>query len=341
MNEKVLVTGVSGFVGQHCAAELLKNGFKVKGSLRDLSRETEVRKGIEKGIDPQNNLEFCKLELMSDDGWDAAMQDCTYVLHVASPFIMAQPKDENEIIKPAKEGSLRMLAAAKKAGIKRVVLTSSTLSMAAHLKEGAFDHNSWADIGDSTLSPYTKSKVIAEKAAWNFIDKQTGTDQLEMTVINPGIIMGPTLTNNLSGESVGLVTQMITGKMPMVPKAGNVMVDVRDVAQLQVRAMLHEDANGKRFIAAGEKAQKFVDIAEILKSNGYNKASTWLAPSFLIKLMSLFDAGAKGLVSYLDKYIDSDNSQTRTMLDWTPIPFEKTILDMAKSIEGVLAEAEE
>lgn len=338
MNETVLVTGASGFVGQHCVVELLKNGFKVRGSLRDLSRGEEVIAGVKKEIDPGLNLEFCRLDLLSDDGWDEAMRGCSYVLHVASPFIMAQPKDENDLIAPAREGSLRVLAAAKRAGVKRVVLTSSVVSMSAHMKEGSFDEESWTDLNASKLNAYTRSKTIAEQAAWDYIDAQTGPDQLEMAVINPGVILGPTLTSDLGGVSMTLMKQMITGEMSMVPKAGNVMVDVRDVAKLQVRAMLHENGNGRRFIAAGQHAHEFVEVAKILKSHGYDKTSTRLAPSSLLRVMSLFNAEAKGLVPYLGRHVDCDNSQTRSMLEWTPIPFEKTILDTAASIDGVLAE---
>ena len=167
---KVLVTGVSGYVGQHCAAELLKNGYAVRGSVRSVSKIDEVVKGITKEIDPKGNLEFCELDLMKDEGWDKALEGCDFLLHVASPFVVKEPKDENELIKPAVEGTLRALKAAKKAGVKRVVLTSSTVAMHGG-KEGLIKINqdSWTDVNAKNVTAYFKSKTLAEKSAWDFI----------------------------------------------------------------------------------------------------------------------------------------------------------------------------
>ena len=196
--KKVLVTGISGFVGQHCAAELLKNGYAVRGSVRSLSRTAEVEKGIKNEIDPKGNLTFCELDLMKDEGWDIAMEGCDYVLHVASPFVVKAPKDENELIKPAVDGTLRALKAAKIAGVKRVVLTSSTASMqGGRYGIVQLNQDSWTDVNEKSVTAYFKSKTLAEKAAWDFIKNQTGNEKLELVVINPGPIYGPTLTQEI------------------------------------------------------------------------------------------------------------------------------------------------
>ena len=336
MSKKVLLTGISGFVGQHCAVELLKNGYTVRGSVRNLSKEQEVRKGISKVIDAKNNLEFCELDLLSDKGWDKAMEGCDYVLHVASPFVIAEPKDENDMIKPAVEGTLRALKAAKKAGVKKVVLTSSTVAMAGDKKKIHLTPKSWTNAKTDKVSVYMKSKTLAERAAWDFYNDQTTGDKMELTVVNPGPIYGPTLTCNLTGASMSMIKDMITGKMPMQPNAHYVMSDVRDIAKIHVSAMENMKSNGKRFIVTSEKTYSFVGIASILKENGFKKASPRKAPSFIVKFMSLFNREMKGMLPFVDAEVSADISQTKQVFDWKPLPFKKTVLDTAKSIQPLL-----
>lgn len=335
--KKVLLTGVSGFIGQHCAVELLKQGYAVRGSVRSLSKTDEVLSGIIKEIDPKGNIEFCELNLLNDEGWDKAMEGCDFVLHVASPFKLKIPKDENELIKPAVEGTLRALKAAKKAGIKRVVLTSSIVSMLGDL-DGSIKINqdSWTNVNAKNSTPYLKSKTLAEKSAWEFINNQTGENQLELVVINPGPVYGPTLTGNLSGESMDMFTKLITGKMPMLPKASTVMSDVRDIATIHVLALENEQAKGKRFIVTTENPYAFQELAQILKSNGYNKVSTKLAPNFLLKFVAKFSAEMKGMLPFIGNTIEADVQNTMNTFNWKPISIEKTVLDTAKSIEMAL-----
>ena len=331
--KKVLVTGISGFVGQHCAAELLKKGYAVRGSVRSLSKTDEVVNGIKKEIDPKDNLEFCELDLMKDAGWDKAMEGCDYVLHVASPFVVKVPKDENELIKPAVDGTLRALKAAKKAGVKRVVLTSSTVAMhGGQTGLIKINQDSWTNQNAKDVTAYIKSKTLAEKSAWEFIKNQTGVNKLELVVVNPGPIYGPTLTGNLATEAMDFFKKLITGKVPMLPKAYSVMSDVRDVATIHVAALENEKANGKRFIVTTEKPQAIQQIGEILKSNGYDKVSTKLAPTFLLKFIANFNAEMKGMLPFVGNTIEADVSDTMKTFNWKPIPFEKTVLDTAKSV---------
>jgi len=334
--KKVLVTGVSGYVGQHCAAELLKNGYSVKGSVRSLSKTDEVTNGIKKVIDPKENLEYCELNLLKDEGWDKAMEGCDYLLHVASPFVIAEPKDENEMIKPAVEGTLRALKAAKKAGIKKVVLTSSTVAMASDKKKNHLNQNSWTNPKTDSVSVYTKSKTLAERAAWDFYNNQDAKDKMELTVVNPGPISGPTLTGNLTGASMSMVKDIIMGKMPMLPNVHYVMSDVRDVAKIHVAALENMKSDGERFIVTSEKMQSFVGVAAILKENGFEKASPKKAPSFMLKIMSLFNREMKGMLPFVDAEISADISPTKQVFDWKPLPFEKTVLDTAKSVEEAM-----
>ena len=332
--EKVLVTGASGFIAEHCIIELLKNGYSVKGSLRTMNREQEVRDAVKTETD-DTKLEFCKLDLLEDDGWEDAMWDCDYLMHVASPFVIEDPKDENELIKPAKEGTLRALNAAKKAGIKRVVLTSSVAAVNSHMMSGTSDHTTWTDINSKYVTPYQKSKTIAEKAAWDFYNNQDNSNKMELAVINPGGVMGPQLGNDLGGASTQIVSQLISGKFPMIPALSFPFIDVRDVAILHLKAMTTPDADGKRFIAAHSEPTWMYEVAEVLSAAGYEKIKLKKAPSFMLKLIGLFDNKTKSLVPMLDKYVPCDNSQTVKILNWEPMPWEQAFIEHAKSIETI------
>lgn len=335
--KKVLVTGVSGYIGQHCAVELLKNGYAVKGSVRSLSKKDEVTNGIKKVIDPNGNLEYCELNLLNDEGWEEAMVDCDYVLHVASPFINIEPKDENLYIRPAVDGTMRALKAAKKAGLKRVVITSSMVSMLENADKSInIDSNSWTNVNAKNVSAYAKSKTLAEQSAWDFINNQKGPDPMELTVVNPGPVFGPTLSGNLEGASMGMVKQIITGKMPMVPQAAINMSDVRDIAKIHVLALENKSASGKRFIVTTEKPYKFQEMAEILKTNGYPKVSTKLAPNFLLNFLGNFNREAKSMRAFIGKTYSGDVTSTMETFNWKPISFEKTVIDTAKSVEEAM-----
>jgi dihydroflavonol-4-reductase len=337
MNKKVLLTGISGYIGNHCALELLKNGYSVRGSLRNISKSEKIINAIKKEVNPKDNLEFCELNLLNDKGWDDAAKGCDFVMHVASPFINIEPKDENEYIRPAVDGTMRALKAAKSAGIKRVVLTSSMVSMLGNADKSIdIDSGTWTNIKGKNVSAYSKSKTLAEQAAWDFIKDQTDNTIMELAVVNPGPVFGPSLSGDLSGASMSMFTQMVQGKMPMVPQASINMSDVRDVAKIHVQALENKEASGKRFIVTTEKPYAFQDVAKILKSNGYNKVSTKLAPNFLLKIMGNINREAKSMRSFIGNTYNGDISSTIKTFDWEPIAFEKTVLDTAKSIETYL-----
>lgn len=205
---KVLVTGATGAVALHCIAQLLKNGYEVVGTLRSKSREEEVKNGIEKVVSSRN-LSFIETHLMTDDGWEQGMAGCKYVMHVAMPFIIAEPKDPDDIILPTVEGTKRVLRFAKEAGVKRVVLTSTTLNIGHHNYSGTYDQNSWTDHKSKNISTYVRAKVLQELAAWEFINSQRGKTKLELTVLLLGGVFGPALT--ASGVSRDLIKQLIEG----------------------------------------------------------------------------------------------------------------------------------
>ena len=326
MLTKVMVTGITGYIGQHCGAELLRQGYEVLGTVRSMEKADLVREGIAR-VAPIENLTFVEADLLSDKGWKDAMDGCTYVLHVASPFIIAAPKDENEIISPAVDGTLRVLSAAKAAGIKRVVLTSSTVAIISGKLSGHYGTDSWSD-PDADIGTYAKSKTLAERVAWEFAD----TNSIDLVVINPGGVLGPTLTGRVEGESLTFISDIINGKYPLVPDISVLLIDVRDVAKLHVAAITAEGAVGKRFIASSDEPLHFKEVTGILKDAGYKKASTRQAPKFLLKLMSLFDDQVKGLLPMVGERQTVANKETYEILGWEPTPIDQSLIETAESI---------
>ena len=334
---KVLITGVNGYIAQHCTLELLKNGYKVKGSIRDINKVYELKKALQKEIDIKDSLEFCQLDLLFDNGWKEAMHDCDFVLHVASPYVSYQPKDENELIKPAVEGTSRVLKFSKKFGVKRVVITSSIVAMLEDANASIdINSNSWTNIKAKNVSAYVKSKTMAEKLAWDFVKNQDKNHSLELVVINPGPVFGPTITGNLNGASMSMYKDLITGKMPMLPKSSMNMSDVRDVAEIHIKALKNKLAAGKRFIVTTEKPYSFQEMAKILKDKGYARVSTKEAPNFLLRFVANFSNDIKGMLPFIGFVYNADVSETIKTFDWTPIDLKKTVLDTAKSIDEVL-----
>ena len=327
----VLVTGISGYIGHHCAAELLKHGYNVRGTVRSLSKTGKVTAGLEKVSDRAQSIEYFEAGLLDDAGWEKALEGCEFMLHVASPFIMGEPSNPDDLIKPAVEGTMRALKFAKSAGVKRVILTSSTVAVMGSKSSGICGPNDWAD--PNQVGSYAKSKILAEKSAWSFIDSQEEAEKMEMVSINPGGVMGPTLTGTLTGQSVTMIKDMIEGKLPMIPDIAVGMVDVREVAEVHVAAISISEAAGKRFLLASTDPIPMMNLAKILKSNGYDKVSTRKAPKFLLWMMSWIDKDGKGMLSFLGKKVQCDNKSTKEIFGWNPIPFEKTLLDMAESIK--------
>ncbi len=328
--QTVLLTGISGFIGLHIAKQLLDQGFHVRGSIRNLKKAANIKNTLKEASSDVSELSFVELDLTSDKGWDNAAAGCDYVMHVASPFAVAEPKHEDEMIKPAVDGSLRALRAAEKAGVKRVVLTSSVLAMMATMKSGTFGPNDWADTNSKDISTYAKSKTLAEQAAWQSMEKQVSS--MELVTVSPGAVFGPALGDNITGQSMTMIDQMLRGKVPMLGNIAIPMIDVRDVANAHVQAMIHTKAAGQRIIACRSEPTHFTEIARILKEHGYKGPSTRIAPNLLLRFMSFFDKEAKGMVGFLGMNVRADNSKALELFDWTPRPFSETILDAAKSI---------
>jgi dihydroflavonol-4-reductase len=324
--ERVLVTGITGYIGQHCAAELLCQGYEVIGTIRSKPKGDATRSALSQ-VAPIENLSFAEADLLSDSGWSQALSGCSFVLHIASPFMLAEPADETELITPAVEGTKRVIAAAQVAGIKRVVLTSSTFAIVAGKVTGKYGPNDWSDT-NANIGAYAKSKTLAERAAWKAI---RGSDT-ELAVINPGAVFGPSLGAKVDGQSVAMISNMINGKIPLIPDLALSMVDVRDVAKLHVAAMTAKEAAGKRFIACTADPIEMATVAKVLRDAGFTKAPTRNAPTFLLRLMSLFDPEARGMMPFVGKKASFDNSATIRILGWKPTPMDTSFKEMAIAI---------
>ena len=252
------------------------------------------------------------------------MKGCTYVLHVASPFIMKEPKDENTMIAPAVEGTKRVIAIAQRNAVKRMVLTSSTFAIIAGKRSGHYGPGDWSDTSANS-GAYAKSKTLAERAAWKAIKGGA----MELVVINPGAVFGPSVGAQADAQNVAMIKKMIQGKLPMIPDVGMGMIDVRDVAQLHVKAMTANGAADKRFIAATAEPVDMMIVAEVLRNAGYTKVPSRRAPNMLLKILGLFDPEAKAMMPFLGQRASFDNQATFEILNWKPTPIEISLKEMA------------
>ncbi len=334
--ETVLVTGGSGFLGGWSVVEALRAGYRVRATVRNISREDEVRADIATQLDPGGRLEVVQADLLSDEGWAQAVAGCRFVLHVASPFPEAQPKDPDELIVPARDGALRVLRESLDAGAERIVMTSSVAAV-RNSRDGALegrremDEADWSDPGDPQMTPYAKSKTLAERAAWDLVRERGAAERL--VTIQPGAIVGPLLGDDRS-YSLQAIGRLLEGGMPGLPRMGFSFIDVRDVAALHVLAMTAPAAGGQRLIAASDFLW-FSDVAQILREElgaDARKVPTRKIPNFVVRGMALLDPGVRSVASELghESRFSTENARTRT--GWEPRPVRETIVDCARSL---------
>lgn len=331
----VLVTGGSGFIGSHCILQLLSAGHRVRTTVRSLKREGDLRALLKQGgAEPGDALALFAADLEKDAGWSEAVAGCDYVLHVASPFPPTIPKDEQELIVPAREGALRVLRASRDAGVKRVVLTSSFAAVGyGHaLKQAPFDETSWTDPQGDDVRPYVKSKTLAERAAWDFVGREGG--DLELSVVNPVGVFGPVLGPDLS-TSILLVQRMMDGALPGCPRLYFGVVDVRDVADLHLRAMSHPVAKAERFLAVAGDFMSILDIAKVLRRRmgaAAKRVPTLQLPDWVVRLAALRDPAVKQIVPELGKRKNATNEKAKRVLGWTPRSNEDAVVATAESL---------
>jgi nucleoside-diphosphate-sugar epimerase len=330
----VLVSGGSGFIGGHCILQLLAAGHQVRTTVRSLEREPEVRALLAAaGAPGTERLRFFAADLERDAGWAEAAADCDYVLHVASPFPPGAPKHEDELIVPARDGALRVLRASRDAGVKRVVLTSSFAAIGYGHAAGAatFDEASWTDLSGE-VPPYPKSKTVAERAAWDFIAREGGA--LELAVVNPVAVLGPVLGADFS-TSILLVQKMLDGSMPACPRLCFGLVDVRDVAELHLRAMTDPAAKGERFLATAGDFMSILEVAQVVRrrmGKAGAKAPTRQVPDWVVRLSALFSPTARFALPELGKTKNGSNAKARRVLGWAPRSSEESIVATAESL---------
>jgi dihydroflavonol-4-reductase len=330
----VLVTGASGFIGLHCVRELLQNSYRVRGTVRSLVREPALRDALERHTDT-SELELVSADLLSNEGWSDAMQGCRYVWHVASPVPNALPKHEDELIIPARDGTLRVLRAAAEAGVERVVLTSSIAAVCEGYPRDPsriFNEDDWSRL-EGDVSAYDKSKTLAERAAWDFVGSLARDTTLELATINPGLVLGPVLERDY-GLSAEAILKLMRRDYPGCPRLGWPIVDVRDVAGAHRAAMTTPEANGQRFCCCVD----FVwmkEMATILNTHfgdrGY-RIPTRTLPDFVVRFAGLFDKVARVVVPRLGLELHVANERIRRVLGWRPRSTEETIVATGESL---------
>jgi nucleoside-diphosphate-sugar epimerase len=331
----VLVTGGSGFIGSHVILQLLSAGHTVRTTVRDLKREPEVRALLRQGgPEPGERVRFFAADLMKDAGWKEAAAGSEYVMHIASPFPVHVPKDENELIVPAREGALRVLRAARDAGVKRVVLTSSFAAVGYGHPEQTkpFDEADWTDLNGEGLTAYVKSKTLAERAAWELIAKEGGG--LELAVVNPVGVFGPVLGADYA-TSILIVQKMMDGAMPGVPRLVIGGVDVRDVADLHLRAMVHPAAKGERFLAVAGDFVSLAEMGRMLKRRlgaVAKRVPTRELPDWLVRLAVLKDPAVKQILPELGKQKNATSEKAQRVLGWKPRSVEDSVVATAESL---------
>jgi nucleoside-diphosphate-sugar epimerase len=332
--QTVLVSGATGFIAKHCIVKCLDEGFAVRTSLRSMAKADAVREAVAGGLTDKDaiaDLSFVELDLMSDDGWAEVMDGCNFVQHVASPFPSAEPEHEDDLIIPAREGALRALRFAAKAGVNRVVLTSSMAAVAYGEQDrepGPFTEKDWTNI-ESEIGAYIKSKAIAERSAWDFMETDAANG-MELSVINPGAVLGPLLddTWSTSGE---VVRKLVRREMPACPRIGFSMIDVRDVADAHFEAMIRPEAAGERFLLVTPSAW-LVDVSKALAKNGYN-TPTKVLPDFLVRLIAIFDKTIRMVTNDLGHKTEISNAKMQKVLGIKPRDLEEMSVSMAKSME--------
>ena len=340
MPSPILVTGASGFVAIHTIIQLLQQGYNVRGTIRSLGKEADLRKTISNYVQANDRLEILPADLSQESGWGEAMQNVETVLHVASPFPLYEPKSEDELITPAVQGTLRILRAAHNAGVKRVVQVSSVAAISSghNGEKKTFSEADWSDL-TKDIGAYAKSKTLAERAAWDFINGSENTNKMELVTINPPLILGP-VPNKDFRTSIELVRTIMLGQVPGVGRIKMGSVDVRDVASALILAMQTPEAAGQRILVTADRSLWLKEIAELLHSKyaGRYKINKLEFPSILVRLIALFDKKVARVTESLDWDYELSNKNAKRVLKWTPRPAEEGVLSMAESLieQGVI-----
>lgn len=332
MSKLVLVTGGSGSIAGWTIIELLKRGYRVRTTVRSPGKEPDVRTRLSAHVELGDRLSFFVADLANDAGWDAAVNGCDYVLHIAAPVGVEAPRNPDDLILPTREGALRVLRSACRAKVRRVVMTSAIEACRPPLAspDGVSDESRWTDTGEAGLGPYRVAKTLAERAAWDFMASQSGPTTL--ATILPSAVLGPALdAENL--HLVQLPRRFLNGSLPRLPRIGFCVVDVRDVVDLHIRAMTTPEAAGERFIAASDWVW-MADVASILRSElgtAAKKVPTRGMPDLLLRIVALFQRSMRFVLPLLGRKHVFSSAKAQTVLGWAPRSAMTTIVDSARS----------
>ena len=331
--KKILVTGGTSYIGKHCIAHLLEKQYDVKATIRDIKNAESVKADLQKYLKKDINLKFFEADLLKDNGWDKAIENCDAIMHVAGPYPMNFEGPEEDQIKPHEEGTLRILKLAKSNNVQRVVLTSSIAAVWMGIPgDKDLDESKWTNENIKHIDPYIKSKTIKEKAAWEYVSKNKS---IQLTTILPPVVLGPGIGDHMHTTSMKFFNIIAKREMPIAPPIKFGMVDVRDVAKMHVAALEKNESIGKRFIVsentywAKEFANKLIEI-------GYN-APTFSPPAFLVKFMTNFDKTLRMVKPVIGLGYNIDSSSARSVLGFDPIPFNKTVLDTSEYVKSIEA----
>ncbi len=327
----VTVTGASGFIALHCIRRLIEDGYRVRGTLRSLAREGDVRRAMADVPGVDDRLECCVANLTDDAGWADAVSGSTFVLHTASPVPVRRPAHDDDVIVPARDGTMRVLRAAADAGVSRVVLTSSVAAVLSGVERGAdrrFTESDWSDLG-GRMSAYSRSKTLAERAAWDFVAQLPPQRRFELATLNPSFVLGASLAgdDNASNE---LVRRLVDREMPGLPRLMLPVVDVRDVADAHLLAMTHPAAAGGRFIVS-EGSYWYADLARLLADAGHD-VPTRVVPDWVVRLIAWVHPSARLVAGELGREVHLSAEKARRILGWKTRTVRDTMIDTARDI---------
>jgi len=330
--DEVLVTGGSGFIALHCIQQLLSLGFKVRCTVRSEKKRLEVIKAMKQHSPNSDLFTIVFADLLNDEGWEDAVKGCKYVLHTASPFVTQEPVNEDILIRPAVDGTIRLLNACTVHQVEKVVFTSSFAAIGyGHAEPKIYDESDWTQYNHRSVTAYAKSKTLAERTAWDFVQSLDQKRRFKLTVLNPVGVMGPMLSDDIGTTNAELLL-LLKGKLPRVPKLHIGWVDVRDVARAHITAMTCPKTDNERIILC-KKELWLVEIAQIFRTAGFMRPPIKEMPNFIVRILALFIKDLSGIANYVGQEVYANKEKAKDMFDWEFITIEESASETAYQLD--------